>query len=247
MRIITQLDDIEPKESVQIDYADASKGSYSMDLKKNSYLHVWGAKDGIESLNPTRRKLTQMDLSLLVKEHRRIANEDIIHGKPCPLSKVEVDGKLVFEPKMLEYARKNATQIELSGIHPKKEVCVSYAKPIYTEWQMNAVKNTFVEIRPEKDGIVHHNAGTITPKRLETFLKEQVEIANNVLKDTGNVCPIDTIHVDGKLVFEQKMLKYGKNKAEDIQKTKSKEAEIQKPKTQKKGIHRNASSKSFER
>lgn len=211
--------DIEPQNKVSIEYADSMMGDYEMNLSTNRFVQVYGALDGVKSLNTPGHQLTKTDLKEFLEDHVKEANLRLSRGKPTGIKKIEVDSKLVFEPKMITYETMPSDCLDLSKIQPKNEVRIKYGKPIYTEWLWNVKDNKFLEIKPEKDGLHYHNTrhDPMTPEKLKSFLDMHVKSADELLK-TQEHCYIDSITVDGKLVFEKKMLSYGKKKElEDTQ------------------------------
>ena len=205
--------DVEPDYKVTIDYADSMMGTYEMNLLNNRFVHVFGALRGIKSLNTPGHQLTKTDLKEFLEDHVKEANLRLSRGKTTGIKAITVDQKLVFEPKMITYETMPTDCIDLSQIHPKNEVRIKYGKPIYTEWIWNVKDNKYLEIRPERDGLIYHNTrhDPVTPEMLKSYLDMHVKAADSLLKEQEH-CYIESIEVDGKQVFEAKMLQYGKAK-----------------------------------
>lgn len=205
------IKDIEPQNTVTIEYNDSNMGQYEMNLVANKFVHVYGARDGIESLNTPGHYLTKTDLKEFLEDHTKEANLRLSRGVPTGIKSITVDDKLVFEPKMITYEKMPSDCIDVSKVHPNNELKIKFAKPIYIEYEFNVKENKYLEIRPEKDGLIYHNTRNdpVTPKKLQEFMNMYVKVADDMLKK-GKTCPIDSITVDGKLVFESKMLQYGK-------------------------------------
>ena len=211
------IKDVEPNNKVTITYDNSDMGMYQMNLKENSFVHVFGAMNGIQSLNTRGHQLTQTDLKEFLEDHVKEANLRLSRGKDSGITSIKVDQKLIFEPKMITYENIPSDRIDLSNVYPQNDLKIKLSKDINIDWHLNVKENKLVDIRPEKDGIHYHDTRTdpVTPKMLKDFLDIYVKAGNNVWKEQKK-CVIDSIIVDGKLVFESKMLEYGKRKSPDL-------------------------------
>lgn len=210
------INHIEPQEDVRITYTDKDMGYYHMNIKKNSYVNVNNKPWGIKPLNRIGHQLNKADLREFLEDHVKEANLRLSKGKDSGIDKIEVDGKLVFEPKMIAYINMPSDHIDVSKVHPQNELKIKFAKPINIDLEFNVKENKFLEIRPEKDGLIFHDTRKepVTPDKLQSFLNMYVRSADDLLRQ-GKPCPIESITVDGKLVFETKMLQYGKGKSSE--------------------------------
>lgn len=220
MKII-DVNHIEPQEDVRITYADKDMGYYHMNIKKNSFVNVNNQPWGVKTLNRIGHQLNKADLREFLEDHVKEANLRLAKGKDSGIEKIEVDGRLVFEPKMIAYVNMPSDHIDVSKVHPQNELNIKLAKPISMEYDLNVKENKFLEIRPEKDGLIFHKTrdDPVTPAKLQDFMNMYVKVADDMLRK-GKPCPIDSITVDGKLVFEQKMLQYGKGKGQKMNEAK---------------------------
>lgn len=221
MKSIT-LDGINPQNDVKITYDNPDMGYYHMNLKTNSFVNVNNKPYGINYLSSARQQLTKKDLWNFLEDHVREANLRLARGQSCGLERIDVDGKLVFTPKMLAYDKMPKDIIDLSNVYPQNDLKIKLSKDINIDWHLNVKENKLVDIHPEKDGLHFHDTGTnpVTPKMLKDFLDTYVKAGNNIWKEQKK-CVIDSIIVDGKLVFDRETLENGIGKLQEQEQSKT--------------------------